>query len=83
MSGETPTDPKTDLEAHRLHRDPADVDGLRPENDPDHRAPAATERRASAGDKPYTAETESYGRADVRSPDDPVERAEATRPPRR
>jgi hypothetical protein len=70
-------------EAHRLHRDPASVDGLSPEKRRDHEPAAEATDRSSDGRKPYTTETENYRDGPARRPDDPVERSEATVPPRR
>jgi hypothetical protein len=67
-------------EAHRLHRDPADVDGLTPEKAGDHSASAQSTKRSEHGSKPYTAETESYQGAATKPPDDPAQRAEAAAP---
>lgn len=69
--------------ADRLHRDPADVDGLQPDKRSDHDAPAETGKRAGEGCKPYTAEEEAYANPATDSPTDPDQRAEALVPPRR
>lgn len=70
-------------EVHRLHRDPAAVEGLSPGKRRDHDPASQSEQRSSTGSKPYTTESETYRDGPARRPDDPVERAEAKVPPRR
>lgn len=65
--------------------------GRRPEDDEgdpvgrpfDGRGDEAAERRSERGAKPYTTEDETYRSGPQRRPDDPVQRDEARRPPRR
>lgn len=72
-----------DQNSHRLHRRPDEVDGLQPDKLRDHAPAPSADERSAEGAKPYTTERESYTNAAVRSPTDPVERADATRPPGR
>lgn len=83
MSTSFPTDEHRDgLEDHRLARHPDSPDGLSPEKSGERRTgPSDGRPRTSA--KPYTTETEAYRNDAGHSPDHPVDRAEATVPPRR
>ncbi|WP_075216820.1 hypothetical protein [Mongoliimonas terrestris] len=65
-------------EAHRLARDPADVEGLQPEKRPDHDAAEEAGVRSEESGKPYTTEREAYGNPVVDSPTDPDQRRDAT-----
>ena len=83
-SGANPPGKDQDADGRqRLHRDPANVDGLQPGKFGDHEPSEKADRRSAEGRKPYTTEAETYGEGPVRGPDAPVAREEATRPPRR
>lgn len=71
--GATPSE-----EAHRLARDPADVDGLKPDKRQDHEPAKEAGVRSEEGGKPYTTERESYSNPVVDSPTDPDQRRDAT-----
>lgn len=67
----------------RLHRDPADVEGLSGDKARRHRPDPATDRRAREAGKPYATEAETYRNPAVVPPDDPGQRTEAHVKPRR
>lgn len=83
MTSSIPTDEKNEgLEEHRLARHPDSPDGLSPEKSAE-RGTGPSDKRSDTGAKPYTTETEAYRNDAGHRPDHPVERAEATVPPRR
>lgn len=77
-TSDRPGDTTPGEEAHRLARDPADVDGLKPEKRRDHEPANETGVRSDEGGKPYTTEREAYNNPVVDSPTDPDQRRDAT-----
>lgn len=75
----------------RQREDEGEPLGRRPEDDAGDPVPRpfdgqggeAADRRAETGAKPYTTEDETYRSGPQRRPDDPAQRDEAHRPPRR
>ena len=65
-------------EKHRMHRNPADVDGLSPEKAADHRSSREADQRSETSPKGYTTEGESYSNPAVDGPTDPDQRQDGS-----
>ncbi|WP_181706214.1 hypothetical protein [Chthonobacter rhizosphaerae] len=82
MSGSNGTDHPGPVspaeEPQRLHRDPASVDGLKPDKLRDHDAAAEAGVRSETVPKPYSTERENYDNPAMDSPTDADQRRDGS-----